>query len=216
MTLTDTEVSGDRASGLYYADGGGVLDASGGRLTVTGGTFSGDVALASYVAAGGGIADDGTATLTADGVSFFNNLAMTRSTPAGSNPEPRAGRSKPAGIPFETPDGVVDLHSLRHGYITTLARCGVPVKTLRTLARHADPRLTMNGFAHASLFDTSGVAEASPDLSHNPQTSRAKAATGTDGLIAHRHPSDSTGPARPEPWNSGVEGSPRSKLFALH
>jgi integrase len=121
-----------------------------------------------------------------------------------------------AEIPFETPDGVVDLHSLRHGYITTLARSGVPVKTLQVLARHADPRLTMNTYAHASLFDTSGAVESLPDLSHNPRTIQANAATGTDGPLGHRQPSDPTGPAASNPDNSRPEGSPISKPFGHH
>ena len=49
---------------------------------------------------------------------------------------------------------VVDLHSLRHGYISSLANAGTPIKTLQTLARHADPRLTLNTYSHVSLFDT--------------------------------------------------------------
>lgn len=61
------------------------------------------------------------------------------------------------GIAYATADGVVDLHGLRHSYITALARSGVAVKTLQTLARHADPRLTINVYAHASLFDTNGA-----------------------------------------------------------
>ena len=42
---------------------------------------------------------------------------------------------------------VVDTHSLRHGYISALALAGVPVKVAQTLARHSDPKLTMNVYA---------------------------------------------------------------------
>jgi hypothetical protein len=35
------------------------------------------------------------------------------------------------GVPAKGPDDrVVDTHSLRHGYITSLAKSGIPVKTL--------------------------------------------------------------------------------------
>jgi hypothetical protein len=136
-------------------------------------------------------------------------------------PRPRTGMMlqldlERAGIPFQTPDGVVDLHSLRHGYITSLARSGVPVKTLQVLARHADPRLTMYTYTHASLFETSGAVEALPDLFQNPKTAQASAATGTDGPLSHRRPSDSTGPACPDPENSGPDGSSISERLSHH
>jgi hypothetical protein len=121
-----------------------------------------------------------------------------------------------AGIPFETADGVIDLHSLRHGYISTLAKAGTPVKTLQVLARHADPRLTMNTYAHVSLFDTGSAVESLPDLSHNPQTTQANAATGTDGPFSHLQPSDPAGPARPNAEDSGMEGQRISEVLSHH
>ncbi len=54
---------------------------------------------------------------------------------------------KAAGIPFETKDGVCDFHSLRAVYVTELAEAGVDIKSLRTLARHSTPVLTMNIYA---------------------------------------------------------------------
>ena len=84
------------------------------------------------------------------------------------------------GIPFKTPEGVVDLHSLRHGYITALGKAGVPVKVLQTLARHADPRLTLNVYSHISLFDTASAVESLPDLSRPVPPRQTMAATGTD------------------------------------
>ena len=133
-------------------------------------------------------------------------------------PRPRTGLMlkldlERAGIPFETPEGVIDLHSLRHGYITTLALSGVPVKTLQTLARHADPRLTLGVYAHASLFDTSGAVEALPDLTRSPQDN---AATGTIGAVGLSHRSVRTGPVLSTPANSGAGEQPISKLFAHH
>ena len=134
-------------------------------------------------------------------------------------PRPRTGMMlqrdlERADIPFETPDGVVDLHSLRHGYITTLARSGVPVKTLQTLARHADPRLTMNVYAHASLFDTSGAIEALPDLTRSPQTSQTNAATGTDGPVAPLRLSDPAAPDMPDALNPEGFGPTRKPTLA--
>jgi integrase len=50
-----------------------------------------------------------------------------------------------AGITAADPAGrVVDMHSLRHGFITMLAKAGIPLKTLMSLTRHSDPQLTLN------------------------------------------------------------------------
>ncbi len=75
----------------------------------------------------------------------------------------------------------VDMHSLRHGFITTLAKAGVPMKALQTLARHSDPKLTMNVYAHLTLFDTAAALDALPDLTR-PTEPQAVRATGTAGM----------------------------------
>jgi integrase len=59
---------------------------------------------------------------------------------------------------------VVDMHALRHGYITTLAKSGVPVKTLQILARHADPKTTLNVYAHLDVADTALALNALPSF----------------------------------------------------
>lgn len=58
-------------------------------------------------------------------------------------------------------DGVT-LHSLRHAYLSELARRGIPPKTLQALAGHASISTTMNIYAHANL-DDKRVATASVD-----------------------------------------------------
>ncbi len=86
------------------------------------------------------------------------------------------------GIAAEDDQGQhVDMHSLRHGYISTLAKAGVPMKTLQSLARHSDPKLTMNVYSHLTLHDTAAALDALPDLSR-PIEPRAARATGTDGV----------------------------------
>lgn len=70
------------------------------------------------------------------------------------------------GVPARGPDGrVVDMHSLRHGYVTSLAKSGIPVKTLQSLARHADPKTTLNIYAHLDKSDTAPSLDALPDFS---------------------------------------------------
>jgi integrase len=50
-----------------------------------------------------------------------------------------------AGIPFQVENlGQFDFHSLRAQYTTRLARSGLPVAIVQKLARHSDPRLTLN------------------------------------------------------------------------
>jgi hypothetical protein len=81
--------------------------------------------------------------------------------------------------PVDASGRVVDLNALRHGYISTLARAGVPVKTLVTLARHSDPKLTLNVYSHPTVFHTADL-DALPDLTRPTSTPEAARLTGTD------------------------------------
>jgi integrase len=108
---------------------------------------------------------------------------------------------------------VVDMHSLRHGYITTLAKAGVPVKVLQTLARHSDPKLTLNVYSHLTVFDTAGALDALPDLTTpRPSSEPAKwLATGTDGEpisehFAHHLPTGGDGSGRDLSVSGECEG----------
>ena len=87
-----------------------------------------------------------------------------------------------AGIEAVDASGrAVDMHSLRHGYISALAKTGVPIKTLQTLARHSDPKLTLNVSAHLSVFDTAAALEVLPDLTAPPPGSKPTGKLGSDG-----------------------------------
>lgn len=55
---------------------------------------------------------------------------------------------KAAGVKVETADGTIDFHALRHTYVTRLVAAGVDVKTVQTLARHADVTTTLKYYAH--------------------------------------------------------------------
>ena len=71
-------------------------------------------------------------------------------------------------------------HSLRHTYITAIDRCGGSVKDSMELARHHDPELTFNRYAHTRLADLSKVVDRIPDLlSHALPTSSVS--TGLNG-----------------------------------
>lgn len=43
-----------------------------------------------------------------------------------------------------------DFHALRHTFVNLLRLAGVDVKTAQTLARHSDPRLTLNIYSHTT------------------------------------------------------------------
>ena len=86
-----------------------------------------------------------------------------------------------AGIkPVDASGRVVDMHALRHGYITALAKAGTPIKTLQTLARHSDPKLTLNVYTHLTIQDTASALAGLPDFSDPPPISDARQAIGTE------------------------------------
>lgn len=55
---------------------------------------------------------------------------------------------KAAGVKIRTADGVVDFHALRHTFVSRLVAAGVDIKTVQTLARHADIATTLKYYAH--------------------------------------------------------------------
>jgi integrase len=58
------------------------------------------------------------------------------------------------------PDGL-DMHALRHTYITNLARSNTPIAITQKLARHSDPKLTLGVYTHLDLEDGRAAVEAS-------------------------------------------------------
>jgi len=75
---------------------------------------------------------------------------------------------------------VVDLHSLRHTYITMLVKGGVSAKVVQTLARHSTITLTMDRYAHLEVLDQRGALDVLPALGI-PEESEALRGTGTEG-----------------------------------
>jgi integrase len=105
--------------------------------------------------------------------------------------------------PVDGAGRVVDMHSLRHGFITMLAKSGVSVKVLQTLARHSDPKLTLNVYSHLTVFDTAGALDALPDLTRPGPAPEAARLTGTgpavtpiSNLVAHYLPTGGDGTGR--------------------
>ena len=84
---------------------------------------------------------------------------------------------------------VADFHSLRHTFITMLAKSSAPVKVVQTLARHSTPTLTLGTYSHIGIFDQSAALAALPGLDSNPPPeSETASATGTAGRIIARNP----------------------------
>jgi len=67
---------------------------------------------------------------------------------------------KRAGIPKTTREGKIDFHACRVAYITHLIETGADVKTVQTLARHSDPRITLAVYAKARPERLADAAEA--------------------------------------------------------
>jgi hypothetical protein len=109
------------------------------------------------------------------------------------------------GIPFQDENGrVVDFHALRHTYISALGRAGLPIKVHQILARHSDPKLTLNVYTHLSLRDTTRAVESLPDPFDLPSDHQAMIVTGTDPQpinerLAHQLPTAGDGDSRIEP-----------------
>jgi hypothetical protein len=73
-----------------------------------------------------------------------------------------------------------DFHSLRHTYITAVVKSGCSVKVAQELARHSDPKLTLNVYSHLTVHD---LTEGLEGLSHShaiPSSLVSSGLTGTD------------------------------------
>lgn len=70
-----------------------------------------------------------------------------------------------AGIDGEDQDGcIVDLHLLRHTFISSLARSGIHPKTAQALAEHSDINLTLSRYTHSVLTEQADAIEPLPSL----------------------------------------------------
>ena len=77
-----------------------------------------------------------------------------------------------------------DFHALRATYITMLARANVPVKTLQTLARRSDPKLTMNTYATMGITDLTAAVATLPSFEPSKPEPQSMKATGTDDAVS--------------------------------
>jgi len=83
-----------------------------------------------------------------------------------------------AGIKYKTDEGTAYFHSLRHNFATALDIAAKSAKTMQSLMRHSDPRLTLNIYTHGIAEHERAAIEALPDLLEPMK----KAKTGTDNM----------------------------------
>ncbi len=108
--------------------------------------------------------------------------ARARWIRATGNPAERRERRQSDFLSTDRPDGqTVDFHSLRVSYVTLLVQSCVSAKVAQELARHSDPRLTMNIYAKVGIHDLDGALARLPDLERDSadHEDQALAATGT-------------------------------------
>ncbi len=80
-------------------------------------------------------------------------------------PADRQRREESSFLTYRDESGrVADFHSLRHTYVTSLIRGGASVKEVQELARHSDPRLTLNVYTHLGLQDKAAALRKLPSL----------------------------------------------------
>lgn len=65
------------------------------------------------------------------------------------------------------PPVIVDFHSLRQTFVTSLARAGVVPKLAQQLARHSTINLTMNVYSHLTTDERTAAVESLPDLTQS-------------------------------------------------
>ena len=76
------------------------------------------------------------------------------------NEEERLARAKEDCLNYCNEDGLfADFHANRHTFITNLGKAGVSPKLAQTLARHSDPKLTMNIYSHVETADQAKAIE---------------------------------------------------------
>jgi hypothetical protein len=81
---------------------------------------------------------------------------------------------KAAGIPIETPKGVLNFHALRTAYINFVLDVAPDVKTAQELARHETADMTLNVYGRAkedrcrAVVESVGSLVFQDTLRHNP------------------------------------------------
>jgi len=101
-------------------------------------------------------------------VELKTNLSKTPNTRAFEMPDQPSKMIikdlEAAEIDYKTNEGTADFHSLRHSFITNLARAGVHPSDAMALARHSTITLTMNYYTHTKRESLRKILNEQPDL----------------------------------------------------
>jgi integrase len=96
---------------------------------------------------------------------FAGRLPTTRAFNMPDQPSKMIQKDlEAAGIPYETPDGFADFHSLRHTLGSMLAAGGCHPKVAQSIMRHKDIGLTMNIYTHTLTGQEKQAIDSLPDL----------------------------------------------------
>ena len=96
------------------------------------------------------------------------------------NEEEKSLRKKSDFLNYENDEGLfADFHANRHTFITKLGKAGVSPKMAQTLARHSDPKLTMNIYTHVESSDQAKAIQqlAPPPVTNHPASGEISCAT---------------------------------------
>jgi hypothetical protein len=103
---------------------------------------------------------------------------------------------------------LVDFHSTRHTYISSIVAGGATVKTAQELARHSSPALTIGRYSHARMHDLIGALDSSPNVSFQSPGEFSDVAvlraTGTDNVSTEKP----TGGKMGSDWGSAQKACP--------
>ena len=114
-----------------------------------------------------------------------------------TDPTDRARREASSFLKYRDDVGrVADFHSLRHTFISNLARGGVHPKVAQTLARHSTITLTMDRYTHSAMGDLQDALDTLPDLRTDLTQETHQRATGACGAASQGNANTSP-PARP-------------------
>jgi hypothetical protein len=110
-----------------------------------------------------------------------------------------------AGIPYEDASGLVfDFHALRCEMATLADQAGISPRVVQRLMRHSTLELT-GRYTRPRAVDIENAASMLPSLKPSGDRPESVAATGTDGRLSQRQPSEAIGQPAVDAGNSSPE-----------
>ena len=117
-----------------------------------------------------------------------------------------------AAIPVHDEHGSVDLHALRHTFVTRLARAGVSQTVAQHLAGHSDPRLTAQVYTHLGTEDMRAAVESLPAVeTSRPQSSQSSKPSRVAAAVSKQHSTQETQAPTTKRVRGGARGGIRTR-----